>query len=193
MKILIRKLGTNDMNMYRLCYENTEFKHFIYGDKPIDIDATFNKLLNETNGELESFVVLYNEGKEDTYQYVGFCNFLKHPEYPFQISRETFAFNGGILPELFNSGFGIYACVSLLKLFFVRHPQSDLYASTFIDNRRSAKMLSSMGFEQMNENWFCKNHFLLSSDNFYSSSFVNRLLSRIALSFELAEDKVYQG
>lgn len=185
MNILIRRMDANDINMYRLCYGDTEFKHFIYGDKPIDIDATFNKLLNEPNGNLESFVVLYKEVNEDAYKYIGFCNFLKHPEYPFPINKETFAFNGGILPDFFNSGFGIYACVSLLKLYFVRHPKSDLYASTFQDNRRSAKMLTSMGFEQMSENWFCKNHFLLTSDNFYRSSFVNRLLSRITLYFEV--------
>ena len=174
------------MDMYRLCYKNAEFKHFIYGDKSIDIDASFSKLLADSIQSIESYVVLYKAKNEDSvYTYVGFCNFLKHQKYPFETVVDTFAFNGGILPSLFNSGLGIYACVSLLKLFFERHPLSNLYASTFKYNFRSARMLSALGFNQMKEDWYVKNHFILTKENFNHSILSCHLLPRLNLVFEV--------
>lgn len=186
MNILIRTLRDCDIHTYRMCYSNAEFKHFIYGDKPIDIEESFSKLVRKRGDDLEAYMVLYKEHKNDeAYRVVGFCNFLKHPEYPFEVRKETYTFNGGILPILFNTGMGIFACVALLKLFTIKHPYSDLYASTFHDNTRSAKMLMALGFERLQQCWYGKNHFILDAKLYMENDFVKRLISRIQLDFDV--------
>ena len=186
MNILIRALCDCDFQTYRTCYSNAEFKHFIYGDKPIDIEESFRNIVDKKNGELEAYLVLYKDSESnETYNVVGFCNFLKHPEYPFRIRKETYAFNGGILPIFFNTGMGIFACASLLKLFFLKHPDADLYASTFHYNSRSTKMLKALGFEQLQQCWYGKNHFLLDEYHFLDNDLAVRLLSRVQLEFDV--------
>lgn len=186
MNILIRALRDCDIQTYRMCYSDAEFKHFIYGDKPIDIEESFCKLFKKKDDELEAYLVLYKDDKcDEAYKVVGFCIFLKHPEYPFEVRKETYAFNGGILPVYFNTGMGIFACASLLRLFFLRHPDSDLYASTFNDNVRSARMLMALGFERLQQCWYGKNHFIIDVKHFSGNDFVKRLMSRIALDLDI--------
>jgi len=185
MNILIRNLQQGDFDIYKKCYSNTEFKKFMYGNKKIDIDDCFLKMLENARDNRESYVVFYSTDEQTTkYNIVGFCNFLKYDKYPFEVSRETFAINGGLLPSLFNKGIGIYSCVSILSLFFHKHPDSDLYASTFEDNIRSSKMLTAVGFEQLNQTWFQKNHFILDKRRFSCCNFSTHLLSRVNITLE---------
>lgn len=185
MNILIRSLQKEDLNIYKTCYSNSEFKHFIYGDKNIEIEDLFIRLLENANSHQESYVVFYNnDGLITTYNPVGFCNFLKYDYYPFEISKETFAINGGLQPILFNSGLGIFSCASLLHFFFLNHPNSDLYASAFEDNLRSAKMLCAFGFKQMEQTWYNKKHFILNHERFSNCKFSSNILSRITLVIE---------
>lgn len=184
MNIKIRPLTDSDIQTYRICYGNAEFKHFIYGDKSINIDDSFSKLIGEKNNRTEAYLVLSKDGNSDSeYGVVGFCSFTMRQEYPIKISKETYTFNGGILPTLFNTGMGIFACASLLKLFFFKHLDSDLYASTFGDNIRSSRMLIALGFKQLGLHMYDKNHFLLDAKHFKENDFVIRLMSRMQLDF----------
>lgn len=182
MKIGIRKLEEDDINIYQLCYKNDEFKRCIFGDKNIDVRCSFGKLLEDTKNGGENYIVLYNTSDiRPSFKVIGFCNFLKYDRYPFECPKETYAFNGGILPQFFNSGYGIYACVSMMTLFFYNHPDSLLYASTFHYNKRSTKMLLALGFERFPLMWYGKNHFVLDKICFSKNDFVSKILSRIEI------------
>ncbi len=184
MNIRIRPLTDCDIQTYRMCYRNAEFKHFIYGDKPVDIDESFFKLVGKKGNGMEAYLVLSKESNSDSaYSVVGFCSFMIRPKYPIKVRNNTYTFNGGILPLLFNTGMGIFACASLLRLFFTKHPDSDLYASTFSDNVRSSKMLMALGFEHSEQRLYGKNHFLLDAKHFFENDFVIRLMSHIQLDF----------
>lgn len=184
MVIQIRRLQKYDIDFYRQCYSNSEFKRYIYGHKEIDVNDLFKKLLEGTSECCESYIVLLlnkHDMSTSPYSAIGFCNFQKREIYPFQIIKETFAISGGLTPSLINRGYGIYACASMIKLFFNTHQESLLYASTFDYNVRSAKMLTALGFRQLDQNWYGKKHFLLDRASFYYNSFVKKILSHIVV------------
>lgn len=180
MIIIIRALEKRDYYIYKSCYENHEFKHCIFGDKDIDVRNTFDALVDESNNNNEHYIVLYKTSEtESSNNVIGFCNFLMYDRYPFEITQETYAFHGGILPALFNKGYGIYACASMIQLFFKKHPNSILYASTFNFNVRSVRMLTSLGFKLLPQKWYGKNHLTLEHIQFTQNPFALRVLSRI--------------
>ena len=180
MRIRIRKLEEKDISIYQMCYANQEFKYCIFGHKDMDINNTFGKLIESTRNNGENYIILYStSGNKCSFDVMGFCNFLKSDHYPFECSDEIYAFNGGILPLLFNTGYGLYACASMMYLFFQRHPDSLLYASTFNHNNRSTRMLMSLGFNRFPQMWYEKNHFILDNNCFKENDFVQKILSRI--------------
>lgn len=182
MYIIIRDLNPEDIDIYKTCFSSKEFKCFIYGHKEIDVDSYFNEIINQTRFVTESYVVLYNMNEHMSGTcVVGFCNFVKYDKFPFEITKETFAINGGCLPCLFNKGVGVYACASVLYFFFARHRDSVLYASTFEENERSSKMLNALGFEQLCHHLYNKKHFVLGYESFNDCLFAKKVMSRINL------------
>lgn len=182
MYIKVKRLDKHDFHIYQNCYQNAEFKYYIYGKKDIDIKKTFEILLSISNNCGEYYAVSYKLNNDDSvYKDMGFCNFRQYEKYPFKTDQETYAINGGVLPELFNKGYGIYGCVSLVYLFFINHPLSLLYASTFSYNNRSSKMLSALGFKRLKESIYDKNHFIINKDDFMNNGFVTQILNNLIL------------
>lgn len=180
MKIRIRKLDEEDVNIYQMYYANEEFKHCMFGPKDLDVNHVFDKLIESSRNDGENYIILYcTSDIEPSFDVIGFCNFLKYDYYPFECTDEVYGFNGGISPLLFNKGYGIYACASMVYLFFQKHPNTILYASTFNHNIRSTKMLVSLGFNRFSQMWYEKNHFVLDKNCFEKNKFVQKLLSRI--------------
>lgn len=185
MIIRIRHLQEHDFEFYYRCYANEEFKRCIYGHKNLEIKNLFEKLIDDNNGRCESYLVLKNNVFNSSYITIGFCSFLIRDTYPFEVIQNTYTISGGLDPSIFNSGYGIYACVSMIKFFFEKHPKSLLYASTFDFNIRSTKMLTALGFKQFNQKWYGKNHFILDGNSFINNGFVERLLSHVVIEASL--------
>jgi len=138
MKLKIRNTLAKDIEFYRHCLDNTEFKYYLYGNDNVNLDEYL--LAEEPDMK---FVILRE--KFDTSEYVGFCHFYYH------YASHEYCVVGGISPELFNSGIGLYASVSILSYLFRLYPDMVIHSGVFKYNRRNIRMLSAIGFQNSEE------------------------------------------
>ncbi|MCM1502751.1 MAG: hypothetical protein NC115_08830 [Bacteroidales bacterium] len=179
MVIKIKKsIGDNYIDTYQNFFDNKEFRYLFWGHKPINISEWL-----ESNKDVYERYYVYVVKKSHLEQesYVGFFHIRPIPEnVKLMVAPDAHvSISGGLNPQLFNIGIGIYSCVAMIDYYFKKNPDKIIYASTFSYNMRSLKMLMGIGFIKLDCTLYDKNHVILTKTDFYNSSITKYTINRV--------------
>jgi len=165
MILQIRKTSKEDINFYKLCLENDEFRWNLYGNDNV---VNWDKFLSEEDKHLK-FVIskVENEITED----VAFAHFY--------YNQETYDYEsiGGIKPQYFNTGMGLYASIALSSYLFNENPNMIINTAVFKYNQRALKVWKAIGFIVIDEN---EQKILLRNNlSQFNNKYVELMLKRI--------------
>jgi RimJ/RimL family protein N-acetyltransferase len=129
-----------------------------------------NKFVSEEQQHLKHIISVISN---NTVENVAFAHF-----YHTSILNQ-YDFVGGIAPKYFNSGIGVYACVTALFYFFDAFPFVVIKTDVYKYNLRSHKMLAAVGFIYEKET---KEKIMLQLNlSLFKNNFVERILMRIKI------------
>lgn len=132
----IREATQKDNYLYDKCFNDSEFS-CLFSENYINVS-----IYTSVGYPNKRFIISQklNEKTED----IGFCHFV------FQERGEYF-FSGGCIPELFNSGKGLLACVFAIFNMFTYHGCCVINTIVLKRNNRSFRMLNAIGFDIIKE------------------------------------------
>ncbi|MDR2652511.1 MAG: hypothetical protein LBC68_09410 [Prevotellaceae bacterium] len=134
MKFQIRNTSANDINLYKQCIEDNEFRWNLYGNNVVKIEeCTLYK------GQHKKFIV--SKKGNGIIEDIGFCDFYCNEEI------EEYIYSGGVLAKFFNSGIGLYANVAVLSYMFTVDSNIVIKVYIYKYNQRSLKMAFAIGFQ----------------------------------------------
>jgi len=166
MKFAIRNTSIEDIAFYRHCFDNAEFKYYLYGNDNVNLD----KYLLAEEPHLKFVISKVNF---EASEHIGFCHFYYHK------ALNEYCVLGGISPELFNSGVGLYASVAILSYLFRLYPKIVIHSGVFKYNQRNIKMLSAIGFQISEER--ADKLILKVTQQQFKTEFVKKVLKRIEI------------
>ena len=136
MRFIFRPPNETDYSFYSECFQNEEFKYMLFGNERL-IQDPLDWFMNNNDSDLR-YVVSLNDKNESSR--IGMVLFLLR-------DNGRYTYLGGIHPQFFNSGLGVYVSIAAISLFFEINPYSS-YLSTgiFKYNTRSLKAHTAIGF-----------------------------------------------
>ncbi|MDR2385457.1 MAG: hypothetical protein LBD80_07360 [Tannerella sp.] len=166
MKFSIRNTLDKDISLYQICFDDTEFHYFLFGDNNKDI----HKFVSIDDNYLKYIISRENNHRQEDIAFVHFC---------YNPASQEYWFSGGIIPHLFNSGLGIYVAVAIISYFFKYNQNATVKAGTYKYNQRSLRMLQSLGFKILE--YKNKEIILKLTFSYFNNEFVNKILKRIEI------------
>ncbi|MDR1984893.1 MAG: hypothetical protein LBQ28_08725 [Prevotellaceae bacterium] len=162
----IRNTTPNDIGFYQYCFENSEFHWNLFGYNYRDI----KKSVSYEKRYLKYIISILGNKQQKDIAFTHFC---------YEDISQEYWFSGGISPQFFNSGMGIYVGVIVLKYFFKLFSSAIVKAGTYKHNKRSTKMLLALGFQiiEIRDNEIIMQITL----QLFNNEFVNRVLKRIEI------------
>ncbi len=136
MNFSFRYSSIKDINFYTECFENEEFQYMLYHNEPLNINRIEHYVLD--NGKDLKFVGSV-EDKNGVLTDVGFAHFYYKEE-------GAYTYVGGVHPKYFNHGYGIYASIAMLSLFYDLKPKVKITTGIYKYNQRSLKADLAIGF-----------------------------------------------
>ena len=136
MNFSFRYSSIRDINFYTECFRNEEFQYMLYHNEPLSINRIEHYVLN--NGKDIKFVGSV-EGGNGALKDVGFAHFYYKEE-------GVYTYVGGVHPKYFNHGYGIYASIAMLSLFYDLKPKVKITTGIYKYNQRSLKADLAIGF-----------------------------------------------
>lgn len=133
-----RLATTSDLPLYKHCFANDEFHYMLYNRKPINIDRYVN------HGKDDFVFICSIKNTQDSFVDFGFAHFYYKEE-------NNYSYVGGLIPEYFNSGLGVYTSIAILDYMFSQIDKLVITTGVFKHNFRSLKMLKKMGFCQIKD------------------------------------------
>lgn len=160
---IISEVKENDFGLYFECFNNSEFIDFYSlalnkSNNQNIHDIAFNNYLH-----LQRFVIKFNNRS------ICFCHFLE--------KNNNIYVSGGITPELFNSGIGVFCAVIIYDFYITSFHPEYLNVEIKKSNLRSIKLHEALGFNITNHNITVKME-LNSTD--FPNDFAKYLLNRIS-------------
>lgn len=161
------KTTPQDLSTYTACLDNPEFSEMLYRGEHVNL----KKYLSDSPGDYKFVGHLVTPAERKP---IGFAHFY---------GRENNVFNylGGIVPEYFNSGVGLYASVGVLSTFFSIVPNASIITGIYKFNDRSLKVDLALGFvleRETDEKWILS----LNPINF-QNAFTDKIRQRITFSY----------
>lgn len=156
-----------DIDIYTTCLNNPEFSEMLYKGEHVSL----RKYLSNTPGDYKfvGHIVTPSERKP-----IGFAHFYGR-------GNSIFNYLGGIVPEYFNSGVGLYASVGMLSTFFNIVPNASIITGIYKFNERSLKVDLALGFileRETEEKWI-----LSLKPSGFQNAFTDKILRRITFSY----------
>lgn len=133
-----RPATISDLPLYKHCFANDEFHYMLYNREPINIDRYVN------HGKDDFVFVCSIKNAQNNFVDFGFVHFYYKEE-------NNYTYVGGLIPEYFNSGLGVYTSIAILDYMFRQIDELVITTGVFKYNIRSLKMLKKMGFSQIKD------------------------------------------
>jgi RimJ/RimL family protein N-acetyltransferase len=159
-----RPATTSDLPLYKHCFANDEFHYMLYNREPINIDRYVN------HGKDDFVFICSIKNTQDSFVDFGFVHFYYKEE-------NNYTYVGGLIPEYFNSGLGVYTSIAILDYMFSQIDKLVITTGVFKHNIRSLKMLNKMGFYQIKEN--NNKHILKLTKDEFNNNFVKHIRKKI--------------
>lgn len=128
----------SDLPLYKHCFANDEFHYMLYNREPINIDRYVN------HGKDDFVFICSIKNTQDSFVDFGFVHFYYKEE-------NNYTYVGGLIPEYFNSGLGVYTSIAILDYMFNQIDKLVITTGVFKHNIRSLKMLKKIGFCQIKD------------------------------------------
>lgn len=157
----------NDIELYERCFTQESFRAaYDVSILQSELSLKISEIALRTYKDVKRFVLYYKS------EPISFCHFL--------VSGNTATVSGGLTPELFNTGKGVFAAVIFYDFYFNVLVGKILFAEIQKDNLRSLRMHKALGFIEISSNDKIKLKLVV---NQFPNAFTKRLLSR--LNYEL--------
>ena len=129
MHFAFRRASKGDYYLFQQCFDNEEFVYNIGLVDPL-------KILSLKSPHVVLIVSLH---KQKEYKDIGFCVFYCQ-------EKGSFLYLGGLLPDYFNTGYGLYSSVAVINFMFDKKDVKEINTVVYNHNERSLRMLLSIGF-----------------------------------------------
>lgn len=167
MKFFFRDASFHDINFYLECFNNEEFLYMLYPSSPMSI-GQLQYYITQNNRDFK-LICSYVRDDEESLD-IGFAHFYFQGEH-------KYAYLGGLAPKYFNSGYGVYASIASLLLFYDIDSRTMITTGIYKHNLRSLKVHLAIGFtitSETDEKWLLK----LTKDGF-NNDFVRRIKNKL--------------
>jgi RimJ/RimL family protein N-acetyltransferase len=167
MKFQIRNTSAKDIDFYKHCLDNSEFRWNLYGK---DNAVNWDKFLSN---EEKSFKFVISKIETNKVEDVAFCHFY------YNRCSNDFGSIGGVAPKFFNSGMGLYAGVVAFSFLFESNSDYIFRTAVFKYNQRALKAWEAIGFKPIDET--SEKIILINNYAQFYNEFVCRILKRIKI------------
>ena len=162
-----RPATISDLPLYKHCFADDEFHYMLYNREPINIDRYVN------HGKDDFVFICSIKNTQDSFVDFGFVHFYYKEE-------NNYTYVGGLIPEYFNSGFGVYTSIAILDYMFRLIDELVITTGVFKYNIRSLKMLKKMGFSQIKD--VGEKEILKLTASTFNNQFTNHIKKKIIYS-----------
>lgn len=162
-----RETSISDTAFYAECFRNDEFRYMIYKNEPIDTNR-LDSYVRQKDKDLKFVGSVVNKNELTD---IGFAHFYYNEE-------NTYTYVGGIHPNYFNRGYGIYASIAMLALIYDLKGEIAISTGIFKHNVRSLKADLAIGFTIIKETE--DKYILALAKNDFNNRFVNKVKQRIS-------------
>lgn len=157
----------SDIAFYAECFRNDEFHYMLYKNDPINIHR-LDSYVKQNDRDLKFVGSIVNNNELVD---IGFAHFYYKGE-------NAYTYVGGIHPNFFNRGYGIYASIAMLALLYDLRGEITISTGIYKHNVRSLKADLAMGFTIIKETED-KYILALKKSELYDNSFVSKILQKI--------------
>lgn len=173
MEFLFRPTTDEDFDLYLRCFKNEEFQNMMYYNSPIKVLYLKDYIAqNDKDFKLICSVKKFDRSIIN----LGFV----HIYYK---SENLYSYVGGILPQYFNSGLGLYASAAMLSYLTSKYNSWKIQTTIYKHNIRSLKIHLRLGFKIISDesNRFCMELTPNSFRNDFSMSISSRITATILM------------
>lgn len=172
MQFAFRRTSSADIDFYKECFCNEEFRYMLYCNEPINENRLERYVMN--NGKDMKFICSIKD-EYDNLKDIGFAHFYYKEE-------NAYSYVGGVRPCYFNHGYGVSASIAMLSLIYDLNPNIKISTGVYKYNQRSLKADLAIGFtiiNEIDEKWILK----LTKDAF-NNDFVKRV--KLKMKYQLS-------
>jgi len=160
---LVSETTPDNLGLYQRCFSQDNFcEGYDISIAPTELNSKVSEIALMPYKDVRRFILYYKDNP------ISFCHFL--------FKDNVASVSGGILPELANTGKGVYAAAIFYDFYFHKFSAEALIAEIKQNNVRSQRIHKAFGFVEISNQ--DKSKMKLFVENF-PNTFTKQLLSKL--------------